>query len=417
MNWKLHPTRFEFCCLSILMFLRVQYSPSVNMALLNLLKVFTIFTFLFPSLGKNVAPPAVRQRSSQDTPRNLPQNKAPSMNVSGRSSRPEQVDSKSLENAPLSVPQDHVFYDSYQANFSWSNPVLQTALGIRPASLELNKREGHLVHRAPGGQLIDPIFKLPSCLGCIEASNGQTMTLEELTTEYLENQIILRPDSVLQDRCVFYTSVPNPATAATKLSAADLTEYFNRVNLGGADRHPGLSLKATSWACSNKKVTIWNFFSGANDVSGGRDIPSKRNYWEVYVEGSWLNFLTKDDQQFVYFERMSKAMALHCGGVIYVMSMRPEEMPKYKFIWGTVEYPTLLARFTGALGGAPTKLISIDAANPNKQYVLDWHTQQSMKSLTRTDPDFLEVNESALHGRDTCTSNVDYEPPDEDWFG
>ena len=52
-------------------------------------------------------------------------------------------------------------------------------------------------------------------------------------------------------------------------------------------------------------------------MSGGNDTPDKRNFWEVYTTGSWLNFLVNDDaDQFKYFERMSTAMAEVCGGAV-----------------------------------------------------------------------------------------------------
>lgn len=97
--------------------------------------------------------------------------------------------------------------------------------------------------------------------------------------------------------------------------------------------------------------------------------------------------------------------------------MRPKQMSKYQFIWGTVEYPTLLARSASGLANRPTRLISVDAGNPSNQYELDFTTQQVVRQLKRRDPDFLEVDENKLHGRDTCNTNVDYEVPGEDWFG
>jgi len=99
------------------------------------------------------------------------------------------------------------------------------------------------------------------------------------------------------------------------------------------------------------------------------------------------------------------------------MTMRPKKLSKYQFIWGKVEYPQLLARYSAGLGGAPTRLISVDAANPRNQYYLDWTTQAVTGQVTRRDPNFLDVDESTLHGRDTCSTNVDYELPGQDWFG
>lgn len=100
-----------------------------------------------------------------------------------------------------------------------------------------------------------------------------------------------------------------------------------------------------------------------------------------------------------------------------VMSMRPKKMSKYGFIWGTVEYQELVARHSAGLLDAPKKLISIDAANLSNQYELDWATQEVTGQVTRRDADFLEFDESMIHGRDTCTNNVAYEEPGEDWFG
>lgn len=91
-------------------------------------------------------------------------------------------------------------------------------------------------------------------------------------------------------------------------------------------------------------------------------------------------------------------------------------MSKYGFIWGTVEYVELHARYTAGRAGAPTKLISIDAADPTKQYYLNWENQEVTGQLTKRDPDYLELDES-LERRDTCNTNVEYEPVDEDWFG
>lgn len=98
------------------------------------------------------------------------------------------------------------------------------------------------------------------------------------------------------------------------------------------------------------------------------------------------------------------------------MSMRPKQMSKYGFIWGTVEYVELLSRHTAGRAGYPTDLISIDAANPSNQYYLDWATQEVTSQLAKRDPNYLEFDES-LEKRETCSSNVDYEPADEDWFG
>lgn len=240
------------------------------MTLLTLLSVLIIFTSSLPTLGKNIASPAARgEPPAPDEANTLSRNQAPFMQVTGgRVSRDLKplVDANPPETAPVhGVSHDHVFYDSYNANFSWSDPMLQAALGIRPASLELNGRDDNLVKRSPGSSPSDAAIKASSCMGCLEASNGQVVTLATLDTAYLEKQILLKPDSILLGRCLFYTSVPNPATAFIALSPADLVEYFDRKSLGGADTHPGLSRIATSWACDRNLVTIW-VSSSAMDI-------------------------------------------------------------------------------------------------------------------------------------------------------
>ncbi|KAL7934418.1 hypothetical protein V8C35DRAFT_327294 [Trichoderma chlorosporum] len=181
--------------------------------------------------------------------------------------------------------------------------------------------------------------------------------------------------------------------------------------------HPGLSWFATNWACQHKLVTIWNLYTGKNDINNpGSDNPKDRNFWEVYVTGSWLNFLVQNQQQFTYFENMSRAMARHCGGVIYVMTIRPQSLSKYMFIWKIAEYPTLLARFTSGTGGSPTKLIAVNAVNPTEQWNINWNTLAADSTpLKKGDPGYQDFVKPHLK-RDNCLANLDYEV-DQDWFG
>lgn len=97
--------------------------------------------------------------------------------------------------------------------------------------------------------------------------------------------------------------------------------------------------------------------------------------------------------------------------------MRPLRLFKYGYIWGKVEHKKLFERYSAGLGGAPTTLVSIDAADPSKQYTLDFEKQEYITSLARGDPEYLDFDEAGLVERDTCSPNLDYEPPDEDWFG
>lgn len=180
---------------------------------------------------------------------------------------------------------DHVFQSNYRTNFSWEDNRLQDRLWRgkekqrRQDSLSIAK----LAKRAPTTTILGTVIKLPSCAGCIrQAATGEQANLNTLTPDYLK-RVMLMDQGQLLGRCVFYTSVE------------DKSDALQRWLLGGADTHPSLSKIATDWANPQNLVTIWNLYSGANDVTNTEDNPQDYNYWEVYTEGSWLNNL-KDDQ-------------------------------------------------------------------------------------------------------------------------
>ncbi|XDG05674.1 hypothetical protein ABKA04_005289 [Annulohypoxylon sp. FPYF3050] len=201
-------------------------------------------------------------------------------------------------------------------------------------------------------------------------SQDKGATLASLATERLEQQILQRPSIALKNRCVFYTSVPK--------EEEDQEEFNERKNIESVNINRGLCLIATAWAVSYGKSTIWTVVSySENDIIGDS------------------------------------------SGTVYVVSMRPKQLSKYKDIWGNVAYPELLARSSAGQDRAPTKLISVDAVNPNNQFLLDWNSQEVQKAVEPEDPDYLELEEPQVHNRDTCncTANVEYEPPGEDWFG
>ncbi|KAI1088116.1 hypothetical protein F5B19DRAFT_472776 [Rostrohypoxylon terebratum] len=219
------------------------------------------------------------------------------------------------------------------------------------------------------------------------ASQSKGATLSSLATERLEQQILQRPSTTLQDRCVFYTSVPT--------KEEDQEEYKERKNIESDNIYRGLSLIALAWAASNDRVTIWTIVPLREDEISGES---------RYAE---------------YEENMTRAMARHCSGTVYIMSMRPKQLSKYKDIWGNIAYPELLARFSAGQDRAPTKLISVDAVNPHNQFLLDWNTQEVQKGVEPADPDFLKLGKRRVHSKDTCncTANLKYELPGQDWFG
>lgn len=116
-----------------------------------------------------------------------------------------------------------------------------------------------------------------------------------------------------------------------------------------------------------------------------------------------------------YFENMSVAFANNCGGTIRVMSLYPDRLAKYGFIWGTKELPALRAKINSPGPNGVTNLISIDAVNPTLQYRVDWNTLMATQQLAKEDP--LYYDPAQLRSRDTCDQNTAYELDGQDWFG
>lgn len=149
------------------------------------------------------------------------------------------------------------------------------------------------------------------------------------------------------------------------------------------------------------------------------DDVTRRNYWEVFTPNSWLNHLANTPSQFTYFENMSRAMARQCGGKVFVMSLRPDDLPYYgsggqdnlHSIWNTVEYPELKAQ------GKITELIAIDINDPKKMKKLKLSDQSVEGDYTGTVPREVQEIQDMLAKRATCTENLQYQPPGDDWFG
>jgi hypothetical protein len=386
------------------------------MILVSPLQVFLLAIFFISAQARNVSPSGSTHGADVTEPRDSLMGRTPIVNIKGSIRHSYDRGAHTKEKPCSPVSESHVFYNNYQANFSWDDPRLAASLGVPDGTSfgmrPVTKRDGnsHLHKRAPGSSPNDPVFKLPSCLGCIEAQKGNTVTLDDLTESYLRRQITKTPPQ-LYNKCVFYTSVP-------PYGGGENTEHLERVALGGSHRHKGLSEIATRYACENDKFTIWHLYPGANDNTNAPEDANLRNFWEVHTPGSWLNFLLEDDKQYIYFERMSRAMAELCGGEIHVMTMRPNILYKYGYIWGGHEYPRLRDRQKAGLANAPTTLWAVDARDWSRKIQLDWATQTEIKKPTNMDgSDNFDSQRSRLEERDTCTSNLDYERPGEDWFG
>lgn len=96
------------------------------------------------------------------------------------------------------------------------------------------------------------------------------------------------------------------------------------------------------------------------------------------------------------------------------MSIYPTNLKKYGWIWGTIEWVELKARYASGGAGAPTKLIAINAVDNTEQWNINIDTLAAdPHPLKRSDPHYLDLS---LEKRDTCADNLAYEV-NMDWFG
>ncbi|KAI1354382.1 hypothetical protein F5Y01DRAFT_311947 [Xylaria sp. FL0043] len=372
------------------------------------------FLLLFVVLGTTtgIVPPVLGERSNSEATALLEQRR--------------QHNSHVVMHSSPSLSPEHVFYANSQANFSWDDPELRRRLWS--GQPEMAQKEGllmptfttkkqHLEKRAGSPRVLGTLFKIPSCLGCARAQNGGPKgTISELTESYLEG-VLLKTDAELYNTCLFYTSVWG---ASDQLQITKIGPWYT-----GTKPPVNLSKPATSYGCMNGLITIWNCFSGGNDVTGASNNPKEYNYWEVDVPGTWLYDglyiqglgpgLDVQVNIRMYFENMSAAFAKHCGGTVRVMSLAPTNLGKYPNIWGNKELPALRANLNSPSKYRPVNLIAIDATDPTMQYMIDWTTLAATKILSKDDP--LYYDPAQFPRRDTCDSNVNYQLDGQDWFG
>ncbi|KAI3336892.1 hypothetical protein HD806DRAFT_21680 [Xylariaceae sp. AK1471] len=328
---------------------------------------------------------------------------------------------------PLSP--EHVFYANSQANFSWDDPRLRRRLWSGQPEIAQDEKplmstptiadeKRDLLQKRAGPPItLATIVKIPSCLGCTLKKHGLLKgTIDELTVDFLERFLIPK-DPALLNTCLFYTSL---ADDKDKAAVQKIGPWYN-----GPRPPKGLSKPAARYGCNNGLITIWNSFPGANGVTGATPDEMKYNFWEVEVPGTWLYQGLWDPSQKsglgsqvnvrTYFENLSKAFAKHCGGTIRVMTVDPQKLKKYMYIWGNHELPVLRDNRNSVSGPKPTVLIAINAVDPTMQYMIDWGNDLTPTPISRNDP--LYYDPALLSRRDTCDENVYYEPDGEDWFG
>ncbi|KAH7038276.1 uncharacterized protein B0I36DRAFT_346275 [Microdochium trichocladiopsis] len=297
--------------------------------------------------------------------------------------------------------------------FSWDHPLVQRMLWEGRNETTKSKHDKHDKHDAPRriikrtnieGQQVGG----KHCLGCAGGMVPAMPTIDELTIDYLENQM-LKTESDLRDRCVFYTGVTNSEAAINSWTLEP-----------GADR-PGLSKTATAFTCSKGMYSIWQLWPGGTANVQPNPPPDNEhtpNFWEVFLKDSWLQKVAPKPICFKYFENMSSAMARRCKGKVYVMSLKPLDLPGYgqgteannnaHSIWNNYEWPTLKNN------GGVTQLIGLTAKGPNGEVGDMW--ELNMSDLSKKGP-YTGAVPRGLGKRDTCTNNRAYQPPGQDWFG
>ncbi|RYP41944.1 hypothetical protein DL768_010419 [Monosporascus sp. mg162] len=308
------------------------------------------------------------------------------------------------------TPLDDLFAHNHRVRFSWDDPELNRRLwaGLEEAgSSKRAEKRSALGKRAPGDRIVlPPVLRSRHCLGCVKTASGQKATIDDFSTEWLETQL-LKTDAQLKNKCLFYTGVT-------------VSEHPPWIPEGG-----NLSPHASQFACQNGLYTIWNLFPGRSGNEAPvtePDSPSRYNFWEIFHEGSWINAIVND--RFTYFENMSEAMARHCTGKVWVVSLRPRETTTYgtgtdddnnaHSIWNKKELPALRAH------GGVTELIGVQATGPNGQVGEMWRldiNDPNLEAIGEYTGPIPRDLESFFGKRDTCSSNQAYEPLGEDWFG
>ncbi|KAI8628685.1 hypothetical protein F5Y19DRAFT_476233 [Xylariaceae sp. FL1651] len=354
----------------------------------------------------------------------------------GRSTAPSARNGVALEqtvgqhsdvSSPLS-PQ-HIFYTNSQKNFSWDDPALQRRLWSgqperAPQGLKSTPTEKrHLQKRAP--RILGTLIKIPSCLGCAPVQyNGRVGSIDQLTVMFLESVQLTTPAQLLNS-CLFYTGILQDEEDQD--AAAKLVPFFRK-------KPSTLSMTATNYGCKQnpRLYSIWNVYSAGDDKMASSNDPRQWNYWVAMEPGTWLYEglhiqglamgLDKQVRIREYFENLSVAFANNCGGTIRVMSLSPDKLPKYGYIWGTKELPALRAKINSPGSNGVTNLIAIDAVDMTKQYMIDWNTLEATRILAKDDPLYydpaqLDYEPAQLGRRDTCDQNTAYELDGQDWFG
>ncbi|KAF2733511.1 hypothetical protein EJ04DRAFT_513154 [Polyplosphaeria fusca] len=281
-----------------------------------------------------------------------------------------------------------------------------------------NPKDKSLAKRA--SQSYGPLMNFPQCLSCAgKAKRDSSLTVQN---NFMAEQLITKMNSFATvGRCLFYGQRPTNSNPFT------------------------LSNLASDYACSFGGLamrTIWHLWPNE-----GCD--TDENYYCLNPrkpECCWLNPLMpgatpaeRIPQAMLYFQQMSRAMALTCTGEVFTLLDNPDDigvaLPNpYESIWLTHELPALQGLFKI---GIVTKLTAIRLSN--KQHVdktsllrtatprdvdIDWNepVARAVKAkkleFLRTYGNITVAEEAAkVHRRSLCGSAANQEDPTVDYFG
>ncbi|KAH7392281.1 hypothetical protein DE146DRAFT_758008 [Phaeosphaeria sp. MPI-PUGE-AT-0046c] len=286
------------------------------------------------------------------------------------------------------------------------------------------------VKRAPDDLNSVALFNFPNCLLC-QGKRKDDLGLSVSNNFQARQMVDMMELGGLMGECLFYGQRPPGVSYMPQFKS--------------------LSRPTTKWACQQGRSryrTIWQLWP-YNQGSGSCEV--KQNYYCLNPwtgpDCCWLNPLlqgpnvhTQDDRidaAMIYFQQMSKAMAMTCTGEVFVMIDNPDDIVRQQpgvqpSIWLTHELPTLQDLFRM---GDIFKLTAITFATKKMSditYVLrdrvardfEWDDELA-RAIKEKKLELLRTGQGSNNAtlehteekRSSCGSAAVSEPPGVDIFG
>ena len=285
-----------------------------------------------------------------------------------------------------------------------------------------------LLRRAPASNTYGPLLKIPGCFYCVEDSiankQGRDL-LKSLSTEAMQRYMRLGSLAAagLKDKCVFYTmslTKPNPKYLSAKASSWACSKNKFSVWVGNSRKpgysHPAIPFLFPPSQCSQLTRTPQNQHLWPNKDMATADPDQYRDFYGIEESGNWLHSIkdlplvpADDDTPTMtqYFQNMSEAMAKLCSGEVVVMTQTPTVMSYYekvKNIWSNKELPALRSL---AAEGKISRVLVVDYDDNDKIWILDLATLDNKDPV---EPSTLvsrahDTEEARLLHRDACGSS------------